>query len=156
MPNWCDNSIMITASCEAGEKELKHLKENCSNMVGDKVTEWFSLIKLGVKEEDMGAKWDACESWIDNNSDPNRMLVDYQSPWGPHIEGLIKLSEIYPHLEFYVEYYEPGCGVLGNATMNNGCADVNDIDINSREGQIKRHSLGDYNDFLCYEEQYEL
>lgn len=155
MPNWCDNSLTITASCEAGEKELKHLKENCTDALGDKVREQFSLIRLGVDEYEMGAKWDACESYIQPDNDPKCMRVVYQSPWGPHIEGLIKLSEIYPHLEFYVEYYEPGCGVLGNATMNNGCADVNDIEWNSREGQIKRHSLGDYNDFLCYEEQYD-
>ena len=103
---------MKSTDFEEGEKALCNLAT-----YGQK--DWY-----GWCNHYWGAKWDLNF----NNASFKRnkkgqfteMFISGDSPWSPPLAGIIKISEDYPALKFFVDYKEPDCGFKGNAEIDNG------------------------------------
>jgi len=74
-------------------------------------TDWYDW-HLG----EWGTKWDACESYI-NNNDIHYFSVSFDTAWAPPINWLINIAMDYPDLEFELEYEEPGMCFGGTFTI---------------------------------------
>lgn len=65
-----------------------------------------------------GTKWnfsDVSLTWK-----PRSLLYSFQTPWGPPIPVIIKMSQMFPHLRFTLKYYEAGMGFSGKMVLKNG------------------------------------
>ena len=71
-----------------------------------------------------GCKWDikpwGAKCFGDTEDDETTLVLDYDSAWSPNIDWLIEVGEKYPHLRFYLDYYEPGMNFDGGATVEDG------------------------------------
>lgn len=65
-----------------------------------------------------GIKWDVKAEIVSENE--NEVCYVFDSPWGPPIEGLIKISRLYPDLSFKLFYFEEGMCFGGVASIKNG------------------------------------
>lgn len=50
----------------------------------------------------------------------NEILMGFDTAWSPPIEAFCHLSERYPELEFFLEFFEEGMGFIGTATLKEG------------------------------------
>jgi len=66
-----------------------------------------------------GSKWGDYESHIITNTD-TELVLEFTTAWSPVINGLVKVSEQYPLLEFTYTFYEGGMGFLGGVGIKNG------------------------------------
>ena len=74
-------------------------------------TDWYDW-----RIAEWGTKWDACESYI-NNNDINYFSVSFDTAWGPPINWLDNIAMDYPDLSFELEYEESGMGFGGTFTI---------------------------------------
>ena len=88
------------------EKELEELKEKYG------ATNWYDR-NCNV----LGTKWDVSGTLITEEED--QLGYTFDSAWAPPLQGIQALSQMYPDLEFELEYeQEEGGG--GRVTMKNG------------------------------------
>jgi hypothetical protein len=87
-------------------------------------------------------KWDCCESTIGADLD-DVFIVSYDTAWGPNINWVQKVSEMFPDLKFRLNFMEPGCNFCGVAYCENGEMDV---DEGSVEWTDENGNLVDTND----------
>jgi len=66
-----------------------------------------------------GCKWGASEPELQCEED-SFLSYSFDTPWGPPMEFLKKVSEDWPTLSFEVEYEEPGMGFAGKTEFENG------------------------------------
>jgi len=75
-----------------------------------------------------GTKWDACETYINDNS------IYFDTAWTPCTLVIQKLAELYPWLEIEHSYFEPGVPLAGVDTYKNGeLVSANMYDSNTKE-----------------------
>ena len=66
-----------------------------------------------------GSKWGDYESQIVTNTD-STLVLEFTTAWSPIINGLVKVSEQYPLLEFNYAFSEGGMGFVGGVGIKNG------------------------------------
>lgn len=66
-----------------------------------------------------GSKWGDYESHITTNTD-TELVLEFTTAWSPIINGLVKVSEQYPLLDFTYTFYEGGMGFVGGVGIKNG------------------------------------
>jgi hypothetical protein len=66
-----------------------------------------------------GSKWGDYESQIITNTDTT-LVLEFTTAWSPIINGLVKVSEQYPLLEFNYAFHEGGMGFVGGVGIKNG------------------------------------
>ena len=121
MPNWCWNNLNVSGN----EKQLQEFVEK--SIVKDvKQAHEFSFegtLPRGDRKDwydwsvnNWGTKWDACESYI-NNNDIDYFSVSFDTAWAPPVDWLKNIAIDYPDLEFELEYEEPGMCFGGTFTI---------------------------------------
>lgn len=81
-----------------------------------KATNWYNW---NIKN--WGTKWDVEIECIEKND--YELHYGFDSAWSPPIEGIRKISELFPNLTFFLEYEEGGIGFKGITKIKNGTAD---------------------------------
>lgn len=140
MPNWCYNKLVVTGN----QKDLNRFKgqaivtegreatalsiENFfptpqealaggDQMQGNgdniKLPDWYNW-----RVENWGSKWDI-NATLEDEAD-NMLQYGYDSAWAPVNTFLGRVSEMFPNLEFRVEWQEPGMCFSGEATYKDG------------------------------------
>jgi len=71
------------------------------------------------EQQHWGCKWGASEPELQCEED-SFLSYSFDTPWGPPMEFLKKVSEDWPTLSFEVEYEEPGMGFAGKTEFENG------------------------------------
>ncbi len=121
MPNWCNNSLLITGPNEELEKLLKDAE-------GEKIN--FSLAKLVPIPKELsedwynwrvakwGTKWDIGR--VDIEKDDGYACFNFETAWAPPVEAFNTISKNYPNLSFELTYDEPGMDFCGKSEFQNG------------------------------------
>lgn len=61
------------------------------------------------------------------------LVLDYDTAWSPNDGWLVSVGEKYPHLTFYLDYYEPGMNFDGGAIVEDGEYGECDVDEDWKE-----------------------
>lgn len=148
MPNWCSNRLVITGLTESQSKQL------VDAIVAEELLETF----VPTPDEDdaydyhvneWGTKWDVGgEVEVFGDS----LLSYFESAWSPPIEGLTKISSLFPDAEFRLEYNEPGMCYCGVTYFHNGQSNDSYTDYDGIDGISEL----DFNDDDVYEKVEEL
>ena len=79
----------------------------------------------GWQSNHWGCKWGACD--IELSVDEECFLqYDFNTPWGPPMGLLLKVSKDFPNLELSIDYRESGMGFAGKAAWSNGECEFQD------------------------------
>ena len=116
MPNWCSNSLTLTA---ASKEEADELHKHLENQEAEDWTffgffvpeEWDEDNWYWSRVEAWGTKWDASledVSWV---SDTDVCLI-FNTAWGPPI-GVYEAA-VEQGWGVHATYYEPGMGFVGS------------------------------------------
>jgi len=57
-----------------------------------------------------GTKWDVCNA---DGAQPGDDWACFDTAWSPPIQWITTVSELYPHLQFELQYEEGGCDFAG-------------------------------------------
>jgi hypothetical protein len=147
MPNWCDNTLRVTGDVEAlkrfivditNEDEsitiLKNLVPFPTELEGNDITDKdgnviaraFSDAGYSWCLRNWGTKWGDCETEITVN-DPDHLVIRFQSAWSPALEGLGRISTMFPTLTFQTDWVEEGMQSIGAASFQNGNESIYDV-----------------------------
>ncbi len=155
MPNWCQNSLVVTGP----KKLIKQLFEGnqfslqkmfpCPEELMDmsspppKDCEEQNIQKYGHKDwyswcvANWGTKWDPGPVEGSITTLKKRSMASFQSgfdsAWGPPTEAFANLCNKYPELDVTLEYFEPGCCFFGVASGSNGSFDDTYLEYTSGE-----------------------
>ncbi|MBS3172691.1 hypothetical protein J4438_03910 [Candidatus Woesearchaeota archaeon] len=144
IPNWCTNTLKVKGE----EKILQKFKKKAQNKKNKlSLTKFLPLpkglegtqsppdkkkkiqnlalkLKYGTDNwydwaiKNWGIKWDIKCEFMDNNED--ELIYEFDSPWGPPLEGFRQISKKYPKLVFFLDYDEPGMAFKGISKMQKG------------------------------------
>lgn len=135
MPNWCNNSITITGP----SSELKRFYEENKgiNPEGEKSELLFSkalpepfktdeIDPSTGKEFDWwnwrinnwGTKWETLDVQFD--IDETQLWYNFDTAWSPPEHWFMKVVGLYPELNFYMTFEEPGMAFKGSAQRTKG------------------------------------
>jgi len=153
MPNWCNNTIEINGNID----DLRSLHDKIEK---DGFCE--SIIPLGDcnASEVWGCKWGLTISHlelIENGDGTGCLIVDGETPWGPPMAVLEKLTEQYSDTEaWWIELGMGFCGqmVSGEMTEWDGVRDLGDIPEDDRDCMVEglRDWLADEEEFNSHDE----
>lgn len=138
MPNWCENTLKVKGkrkdlddfqnkiritdflqSLIPMPNELENTqsprrgKPNLNLIAKFGTDNWYDW-----KIKHWGIKWDIQLGLMTNSS--RQIKYWFESAWAPPITAIENVSKIFPNLKFVLEYYEPGMGIRGKATSQNG------------------------------------
>ena len=150
MPNWCENSLLITSKdkskieelykvfvVDSGEKGIFERfiptpPELLSNDGLHKIENVEDLKKLygsadwySWRVSNWGTKWDITDIYgnhdaIVEHGDYWYFICSFDSAWAPPENGIAALSGIYKGCYFYLSFQEPGMGFMGYYSAMNG------------------------------------
>lgn len=101
--------------------------------------EQANLAKYGYKDwydwncAKWGTKWGDCDTFLADLTDES-VSFEFQSAWGPPIEGIAHISSLFPELTFVLTYEEQGMDFYGLATFDgtgdylDNCEEISSID----------------------------
>ena len=141
MPNWCSCRATITGpSPVIDEIKLKLTQDDpelLNWMVPQPVFEgdqdWYMW-----RVNNWGTKWDICDVYIDNNAEPDSIEFSFSTAWAPPVEAFATWAIADGRVEFGLDYWEPGCGFVGETTYDGEYLDTNDVDMASDPEEYKR------------------
>jgi len=93
-----------------------------------------------------GVKWGDSDTSITLYEDGS-ISGTFTTPWGPPIEGILRISLQFPNCTFCISWYEPGMCMIGAARIVNG-----DIVDETEIGQDEWPSWDEQDDGAAYEE----
>ena len=141
MPNWCSNRATITGPSpvidEIRQKLIQDEPELLSWMVpqpqfeGDQ--DWYMW-----NVNNWGTKWDICDVYIDNAAEPDSITFNFSTAWAPPVEAFTTWAFADGRVQFSLEYWEPGCGFVGETTYDGEYLDTNDVDSRADPEEYKR------------------
>jgi hypothetical protein len=122
MPNWCTNSLQLTAATKEEADELSiHLKKlNEPTKEGEKEPTFFGFFVPETwddkdwywnRVEAWGTKWDASMhdwAWVDDTT----VVLNFDTAWSPPIEAYEAMAE--QGWLVSATYYEPGMCFVGS------------------------------------------
>lgn len=159
MPNWCDNHLRVTGdnaelkrfvkaitSDDDSIQILKNLLPFPSELEGKDITDKDgNAIARAFTDggyswclDVWGTKWADCETEILVEEDDN-LVIRYQTAWSPALEGLKRVSVLFPTLQFQSDWVEEGNQSLGAALHENG---------NEQFVAAPYEAMPEYNDFV--------
>jgi len=74
------------------------------------------------ERENWGCKWGACEVRLFKRKAGDPLEYAFETPWGPPEEFLDKVAEMYPELDFHLNFSEEGMCFEGRYVYENGQA----------------------------------
>lgn len=146
MPNWCNNNLSVVgpvAQIKKFKEQAKWEMKETDGTIHKGDFRLSSFIKM-PKELDIGenwynwnitnygCKWD-CDGELENDEIDFlgvEAQLDYwfDSPWGPPIIWLEKVSKKYMKLKFTMCYEEPGMGFKGEAFAEKGIVEDKELE----------------------------
>ena len=139
MPNWCMNDVSMHGSKEHMKLFLSEFCDEDPNGTGMYRLVYQKISPVGEFEKDetnfnqiqaqsaaWGCKWDMSdyafaieeETW--NDKEYINLEGSYDTPWGPPMGFLEKVSKDWSSLTFEIQYEEPGMGFAGRTTYQEG------------------------------------
>lgn len=140
MPNWVFNGLAVTGDNDKLEEFKNVIGKPLKLPDGSTVQKpIFSFLNIFYPDSSIdynkeawsswnisywGCKWDVRASdegfqSTELQQEDELLLYRFQSPWSPPIIGIQRLAQIYPHLEFNLEYEEEN-GWGGEVTYRDG------------------------------------
>lgn len=107
---------------EQRKKMLAYMKDGADMEQGRQ--SFINEKKYGCKDwyqwsiRNWGTKWDAAESSIEDML-PDWIEINFDTAWGPPIEWVLAVEEIFPALNFQLHYDEPGMAFKGVYSCGN-------------------------------------
>jgi hypothetical protein len=150
MPNWCDNNLTVTGdsvelkrfvAAVTNEDESIKIMDNLlpfpAELEGkDIIGRDGEVVGRAFTDEgynwcirNWGTKWGDCETEILVNENDNLFLT-YQTAWSPALEGLQRISTMFPTLVFRTDWTEEGNQSIGAASFENGSTCVYEVGYN--------------------------
>lgn len=156
MPNWNENRLSIM---DCSPELESYLKENGLSFNKIKPTPPELLEGNGWYDwrlQNWGTKWDLSE---EEQRDVADQLIsesaDFQATFmtanSPPIEAIAALSEMFPHDQFTLDYFESGCWFAGTAVISQGEIDDNQVD----DDDVAEFAKENFN-FVEYDEDEEI
>jgi hypothetical protein len=156
MPNWCENKLSIM---DCSPELESYLKENGLSFNKIKPTPPELLEGNGWYDwrlQNWGTKWDLSEQeqreiadqLISESADFQAIFMTANSP---PIEAIAALSEMFPHDQFTLDYFESGCWFAGTAVISQGFFDDNLVD----DADVAEFAKENFN-FVEYDEDEEI
>ena len=71
-----------------------------------------------------GTKWDANDA--DASVEPGRVYASFDTAWGPPVEFVVKLQDLYPDLEIELDFLETGMAIYGKLEADGSETDLSD------------------------------
>jgi hypothetical protein len=141
VPNWCSNRATITGP----EPVIQEIKEQLTrddpellswmvpqpNFEGDQ--DWYMW-----RVNNWGTKWDICDVYIDDDKEQDTISFSFNTAWAPPVEAFTTWAFTDGRVQFSLEYWEPGCGFVGETTYDGEYLDTNDVDSGSDPEEYKR------------------
>jgi hypothetical protein len=142
MPNWCNNQLVVTGVSHRIENfsQLEEFRAQSSDpqslLVFSKLVpepgkpddadyDWYSW-----RVENWGSKWEPdCQ---DRQEEEGALRYLFQTAWSPPEAWVLKVSEMFPALEFEIEYDEPGMGYAGRSVFRGG-TQIEEVEIDIKE-----------------------
>jgi len=173
MPNWCENKLSIM---DCSPELESYLKENGLSFEKIKPTppellegnEAFEQAELDDvfgggafgwydwRLQNWGTKWDLSEE--EQREVADQLIsesADFQATFmtanSPPIEAIAALSEMFPHDQFTLDYFESGCWFAGTAIISQGEIDDNQVD----DADVIEFAKENFN-FVEYDEDEEI
>ena len=110
--------------CKVEEDKWEKSKpDNYNELTEDERSEWLknnpSPWQRGIKDgfnsgghkwccENWGTKWGICDAHL-SYEDDLEIHYDFSTAWSPPLPLILKMSEMFPLLEFQLRYFECGC-----------------------------------------------
>lgn len=119
MPNWCQNRFYVEGDKADLEKFYNDNSEGEYNLLysraipemndpDDKDYDWYTW-----RLNNWGVKWELTSEVTYDVVDDNVIEYTFDSPWGPPLQYVDKISAKYPTLKFKLEYCEMGMEFAG-------------------------------------------
>lgn len=122
MPNWCNNALVIKGTrhmLDKYELSMARTERDFSfkasvpipklvRLQGDAAIHTFTDCYWSCK-------WDA--SSVRLRREPNKLLYEFNTPWGPPASWLVSAGAGWPRLTFSLTWCEPGCNGSGRITV---------------------------------------
>ena len=146
MPNWCSNTLTVEGEPEEIKRFSDHAKGygwQPSNEGNDgflSLLDWNKFVPMpqevidngyngegklkGVlkgydwETKNWGTKWGACDITLWEHE--GTLEYSYETAWSPGDEWFIAMGEMFPKLEFSLDFFEYGQGYKGNKVMRDG------------------------------------
>ncbi len=99
----------------AGEESDPHHIERLSNIKEHGYADWYEW-----RNAKWGTKWGDCETQLtdqDYRDNFGKVMLSFNSAWGPPYEGIKYIATIFPRLLFDLRYYEEGMCFQGYITI---------------------------------------
>lgn len=155
MPNYCENELWIKgdlvfrrdfmeiAKTEKGvldfnqfvpypeewSRKDKIWNEWWENSVGEEPEYAYGKYGYDWSISHWGSKWNALESQVNSNN--RRTLYLFDTAWSPPKPLIVKMSEMFPDLNFKLKFWECGCAFKGVYVCEKGEI-LEDIESNYR------------------------
>jgi hypothetical protein len=134
MPNWCSNRAVITGPSPVIDDIRLKLTQDDPELLAWMVPQptfegdqdWYMW-----RVNNWGTKWDITDVYIDNADELDSIEFSFSTAWAPPVEAFATWAEADGRVEFKLEYWEPGCGFVGETTYDGEYLDTNDVDSGS-------------------------
>ena len=156
MPNWNENKLSVM---DCSPELESYLKENGLSFEKIKPTPpellegngWYNW-----RLQNWGTKWDLSEQeqrevadqLISESAD---FQATFMTAWSPPLQAIAALSEMFPHDQFTLDYFESGCWFAGTAIISQGEIDDNQVD----DADVTEFAKENFN-FVEYDEDEEI
>lgn len=116
MPNWCENTLIVTGS---NDRVKQFLAENIKQIDNDTIFDFNSLHPCPNEDDwynwriaNWGTKWEGVI--YDTKITDNELVIGFNSAWSPP-EGWVRYvaENHYPDLHFQLSFLETGVGFCG-------------------------------------------
>lgn len=126
MPNWCANNLMVTGELS----ELERFRAAITNEAGK--IEILSRLVPVPADSCNDEHWGTKSGDLDTDSDGPDALgysLWFSSAWSPPVDGITKVSELFPSLLFELQFEEGGMDFCGASVARNGESAVVEFSI---------------------------
>ena len=127
MPNWCECLLNITSN-NYDDLDKFYIENRDTNE--DMELSFNKSVPLPPEEEEnwynwhianWGTKWDlSSDTYFNSLMEEKELEYQFNTAWGPPINWLATVSEMYPLLTFSLKYAESGCNFAGLLKIKDG------------------------------------
>ena len=129
MPNWCENELTITGDVH----KLIAFKERAESFIAGQALKFAAFVpdpfpqKPYLTDEhydwriaNWGTKWDLLDATLEESLLEATLRCAFDTAWSPPIAWLKSVAQMYPSLDFKLDFDEPGMEFRGTAVAEDG------------------------------------
>lgn len=137
MPNWCNNTAIISGPKPVID-EIKQvlndpdrgILEYMRPMPKDQEANWYDWCVTN-----WGTKWDATETFVGNDTEEDSVTFSFDTAWAPPIEAFRHWAERDGRVTYRLTYIEPGMGFVGWDSYDGDYFDEDYVEQGQDEGR---------------------